>query len=113
MRKLLTLMALVVFGSTLSLAATFAGKLVDASCAEAQKGAACTPTATTTSFALESSGKMYKLDSTGNQKAAEAMKATTNSANRSQNEKATAEITATVNGTLSGDELKVDSIQVH
>jgi hypothetical protein len=113
MRKLLTLMALVVFGSTLALAATFTGRLVDASCAQAQKGAACTPTASTSSFALESSGKMYKLDSAGNQKAADAMKSTTNSANRAQNEKATAEVTATINGTLSGEELKVDSIQVH
>jgi hypothetical protein len=50
------------------------------------------------------------LDAAGNTKAAEAMKARENSADRAKN--ANREITATVQGTLSEDTIKVDSIEL-
>jgi hypothetical protein len=112
MRKAIRLTAFVAFVSALAYAETWTGKLVDASCAEQQKNAACTPTASTSSYALQSSGKLMKLDAEGNSKAAAALRENQNGANRAKDPKAPTEVTATVTGTMSGDEIKVESIQV-
>src|SRR5580698_9729662 len=58
MRRILTLGATALFVSALAFAETYSGKLVDASCAQQQQDAACTPTASTSAFALQVSGKL-------------------------------------------------------
>ena len=114
MRRILTLSAVVLFVSAMAFAETYTGKLVDARCAEQQKTASCSPTATTTAFAIQASGKMLKLDADGNKKAAAALKESGDSADRAKDPSAQdSQVTATVEGTLNGDELKVDTIEVH
>jgi hypothetical protein len=55
-----------------------------------------------------------KLDAEGNRKAAEALKDSNSSADRSKNPNAQdGQVTAKVEGTLNGDEIKVDKIEVH
>ena len=71
MRKATLLLASGVVFTTLAFAENFAGSLLDASCYDAQKNAsACAASSKTTSFALDVSGKIYKLDANGNSKAA-------------------------------------------
>ena len=112
MRRLVTLLA--VF-SALAIADSWSGKLADAKCAAEQKGAACHPTDATTAFVLSSAdGKMYKLDETGNKKAAEAVK---NRADRSKDPNAPAAtapspVNANISGSLEGDTIKVEAIAV-
>lgn len=114
MRRILTLGVSLLFVSALAFAETYSGKLVDASCAQQQKEAACTPTASTAAFAIQVSGKTLKLDADGNKKAAEALKASSSSADRAKDPNASdGQVMATVQGTLNGDEIKVESIQVH
>ena len=61
--------------SALALAASWQGRLVDATCYDQQKAAAtCDPTSSTTMFVLVASDKAYKLDDVGNSKAATALK---------------------------------------
>lgn len=113
MRSILTTTACVLLFAGLCLAETFNGKLIDASCANQQQTAtaACNPTSSTTAFALDVSGKMYRLDDTGNAKAAEALKSQANrESNPDSAEKAA--VTARVKGTLEGDIIKVETIQV-
>jgi hypothetical protein len=98
--------------SALALAETWTGKLIDASCADQQKNAACAPSASTSSFALQTAGKVLKLDAEGNKKASAALKESNSEANRAKDPNAPAEMTATVTGALSGEEIKVESIQV-
>ena len=119
MRKVCTLSAILVFASALAYAETWTGKLFDAGCVEQrkmeQKMEACSPTSVTASFAIQVSGKMLKLDEDGNRKAAEAWKEYNNSADRAKDpdaENAENEVMATVQGTLSGDEIKVEAIQI-
>jgi hypothetical protein len=95
-------------------AENWTGKLVDAACHDKsqqnpadskQKSdiAACEPTASTTSFAIQTAdGKVYKLDASGNAKASTAMKGNPGDKNP----------TATVSGTMEGQTVKVDSISV-
>ena len=110
MRRVFRLSAFLVVVSALAFAETFSGKLTDAACADQQKSEACAPTASTTAFAINASGKMLKLDAVGNTKAAEAMKNKENSADRSKSPNR--EISATVQGTLSEDTIKVESIEL-
>lgn len=113
MRRILTLGAALLFVSAMAFAETYTGKLVDARCAEQQKDAACSPTASTAAFAIQVSGKTLKLDAEGNKKAAAALKESTSSADRAKEPNATeSQVMATVQGTLNGDEIKVDSIEV-
>jgi hypothetical protein len=69
---------LLALASALSLtvyADDWTGNLVDAVCAQQQeKTIPCDATAATTVFALDVSGKIYKLDPVGNTKAAAALK---------------------------------------
>ena len=125
MRRFVTLLA--VF-SALALADNWSGKLADATCAAQQKAAACNPTEATTAFVLTASdGKMYKLDEAGNKKAADAMK---NRADRTKDPSPnapaapapngptpnaaaeSAAVNASVTGTLEGEVIKVEAIQV-
>jgi hypothetical protein len=118
MRRILTMCAAVAVFTTLALAESWTGKLVDASCADQQKGgdqqktATCDPTSATTTFALVASGKTFKLDDAGNAKAMEALKSR---ADRSANPNApqSTAITAKVSGTKDGDTgIKVEAIEV-
>ncbi len=99
---------------------TWSGKVVDAACKDqaaapapapsaqsAQPGGqvanACEPTASTVAFGIElSDGRVLKLDSAGNTKAAEAMK--TNAGKSS--------LQATVTGSLDGQTVKVETIEI-
>lgn len=113
MRSILTATACVALFAGLGLAETFTGRLVDASCAEQQQqsASACTPTASTTAYAIIVSGKMYTLDDNGNAKAAEALK---DRADRMSDPNATRKtaVIARVSGTLDGSTLKVEAIAV-
>ena len=94
-----------------ALAANYSGKLLDASCYDQQKKAdSCNATSSTTAFAIEVSGTVYKLGSAGNTKASAAIK---NRADRSDPSKPqSAEIVAKVDGAEKGGIISVESIEV-
>jgi hypothetical protein len=114
MKRMIILLSMT---STLCLAETWTGKLIDATCAEQGKNTspssaggqsprdvkACTPRESTTSFAIRTpDGQILKLDSTGNKLAADTFKA---------NSKGTkGEMVITVTGTMTGDTVQVDSV---
>ncbi|HTB14348.1 MAG TPA: hypothetical protein VK752_22415 [Bryobacteraceae bacterium] len=108
MRKIPSLLAVGSLFAMLSFGDNFSGKLVDANCYTQQKdSAACPATSATSTFALDVSGKLYTLDSTGNSKAATAMKTR---ANRTSD--ASKDVVATITGSQSGGTITVDSIDV-
>lgn len=116
MRRFLTIAAMAAVFSALALAETWTGRLVDATCMQNQQNqehnmAMCNPTSTTTSFALEVRGKTYDFDSAGNEKAQDALK---NRAERSKNpnEPTTAHVTAKVTGTMQGNTIQVETIDI-
>jgi hypothetical protein len=115
MRRILTLGAALLFVSPALFAETYSGVLVDARCASQQKDAACAPTASTAAFAMQvSGGKTFKLDADGNKKAAQALRDSNSSADRAKDPSASdTQVMATIEGTLNGDEIKVDAIEVH
>ena len=119
MKTIAKALSVLCLGSVLCLAETWSGKVIDAACkdqaaapaAPAAQGAqpstpaanACEPTASTVAFGIElSDGKVLKLDSTGNTKAAEAMK---NNAGKSS-------LQATVTGSMEGQTVKVETIDI-
>jgi hypothetical protein len=110
MRRFVTIIGFVAVFAALALADNFSGRLMDASCVQ-QKAAACQPSGTTTAFAIEHNGKVYKLDEAGNAKAVEAMK---NRADRAANPNATgnAGVTAKITGTAEGDTIKVETLEI-
>jgi hypothetical protein len=96
----------------LSFAGSWSGKLLDAGCYDQNKKAAeCSATTTTTVFALEATGKVFKLDDAGNSKAAAALK---NRADRSADpsKPQSKEVTAQVKGEENGGVIAVESIEV-
>jgi hypothetical protein len=97
--------------TTLALADSFTGKLLDAGCLDQQKApAGCQATSNTTAFALNISDKTYRFDDAGNQKAVRALR---NRADRSSDPTAVeGPINATITGTQDGAVLKVESIEV-
>ena len=111
MRRLLPILAISGVFAALALAESFSGTLLDSSCYDQQKKAsACYATPSTTSFALESSGMVYKLDRNGNTKAEAALKSR---ADRSKPGQApSAQITAKVSGTEKSGMITVESIDV-
>ncbi len=112
MRRILTLTALAAVFSALALAESWSGRLLDSSCYDQQKSAkTCDATSTTTAFAIDVSGKVYKFDDAGNAKAAEALKSR---ADRSTNPNAppSSQIMAKVTGEKDGDALKVESVEI-
>lgn len=119
MRKILTLLAFSTIFSTFALAADWSGALLDASCydqqnqqlKDMQKAAdACAATGQTTAFALHASGKVYKFDTAGNTKAAAAVKNRADRTNPAIPQSPM--ITAKVEGTESGESIKVETIEV-
>jgi hypothetical protein len=92
--------------AALGFAESFSGKLIDANCKAPadQKDEAlstCAPTRTTTVFAVQTpDGKIYKLDTSGNSKAIAAIKEDPGKTNVS------------VSGSLDGQTLKVESIEI-
>jgi hypothetical protein len=114
MKRTLTLLGALMFTAALSFAGTWMGRLLDANCATRQTNAACAPTSSTTAFAVDVNGKILKLDSDGNQKAAEAFKAYNSGAERTKEPNSQySPVTATIQGTMKGNQIKVDSIEVH
>lgn len=113
MQRTLTLIGLATIWTALAFGETFSGQLVDASCtaSKQQDQAACAPTSSTTVFAVNSGGKIYKLDNSGNSKAVDALK---NRADRSTNPNSmqTAPVIVKITGTADGDTLKVDTLEV-
>jgi hypothetical protein len=111
MRKILLPITLFGVFSMCALAANYSGKLLDASCYDQQKKAdSCDATGTTTAFAIEVSGTVYKLDSAGNSKASAAIK---NRADRTDPTKPQPkEIMAKVDGTEKGGIIAVESVDV-
>ena len=111
MRKILLPITLFGVFAMSAFAGSYSGKLLDASCYDQQKKAeSCGATSTTTAFALEVSGTVYKLDTAGNSKASDAIK---NRADRTDPTKPPAkEIMAKVEGTEKGGLISVDSIAV-
>lgn len=112
MRKLLALSGLLVAFSAMALAETYTGHLLDASCyAQSKMARNCEAKASTSQFALDASGKVYRLDEAGNAKAADAMKT---HADRSAdpNKPATGAVNAKVTATADGDTLKTEAVQV-
>ncbi|HEY4084821.1 MAG TPA: hypothetical protein VGM43_02730 [Bryobacteraceae bacterium] len=136
MKITLSAIALMAALSMASYAADFTGQLMDATCAEqghsGTPGAApaatpaspstsssttsstkssCNATTATTAFAIEANGKMYKLDSAGNTKAAAAIKGR---ADRSADptKAMSATYTAKVTGTDNSGTISVESIDI-
>ncbi len=110
MKRFMQIALILCATATLGLAETWTGKLIDANCktqastpANPETGAAssCTPTASTKDFAIQTAdGKVYKLDKSGNSKAAAARKS----------DPTKTEIT--VSGSLQGEMVKVDSLDL-
>jgi hypothetical protein len=104
-------------------AETFSGKLIDAACYENSQTSSrtatsadrsstgkldkeCAPTASTSNFAIQTSGKkVYKLDHAGNTKATEAMQS---GAIKPDND---GDVHVSVSGSKTGNSVKVDSIE--
>lgn len=82
---------------------TFTGTLYDEDCRAKDPDASCPPSPTTTSFGLMTpDGKFYKLDQESNMKVQSALKSRTS----------TDEGKVTIQGTLEGDTLKIESIEI-
>ena len=111
MRRFLSIAAVFGVFSVAALAESYTGKLVDASCVDQQKKASgCNATSTTTSFALDANGMVYKLDSAGNAKATAALK---NRADRVDPSKPQSkEVMAKIEGAEKGGTIAVTSIDV-
>jgi hypothetical protein len=111
MRRVLSLVAFSAVFSMLALAENWSGRLLDATCYSESRGAdACDATGTTAAFALSASGKVFKLDATGNSKAATALR---NRADRSDPAKPQAkQVMAKVEGTERGGTIAVTAIEV-
>lgn len=111
MKPVIRIGTLFAMAACFCLAETWTGKLVDASCMDqqskqesnSQKKDVCPATASTTAFdILLSDGQLLRLDSTGNAKAAAAMK----------NVNADQPVQATVSGDLQGHVVTVETISV-
>ncbi|MBZ5604091.1 MAG: hypothetical protein LAO79_17465 [Acidobacteriia bacterium] len=109
MKSILILgLGLGMMGASLCLAESWNGKLLDAACLERQAGSqekpdACGPSRMTTMFVVQiQDGRMLRLDSTGNAKAAEMM----------HNATGPRSVTVTVTGTQNGRTLRVETIEL-
>ncbi len=112
MQRILSLLAFAVVFSTLALAESWSGRLIDASCYSQQKKAdGCDAMSTTTAFALEVSGKVYKLDAAGNSKASTALKSRADRA-ADPNKPQSTQVMAKVDGTEKGGTIAVENVDV-
>lgn len=90
--------------ATAAASQSWIGTLVDATCRAADPAGKCEISPTTKSFGLMSSdGKYYKLDSTGSSQVEQALK---------QAKTSTGSLTATVTGSLQGDQITVSSVKI-
>jgi hypothetical protein len=108
--------ALTAICAGIACAESWSGRLLDASCVDQQKSASCDPTTTTVAFAINVSGKVYKLDDAGNAKAVEALKAK-GATSKDPNQPASSgaagtAISAKVSGAMEGEVIKVEAIQL-
>jgi hypothetical protein len=114
MKRTLTLLGVLMFTTALAFAGSWTGRLLDANCATRQANATCAPTSSTTAFAVDVNGKILKLDAEGNKKAAEAFKTYNNGAERTKEPNSqNSSVSGTVQGTMKGNQIKVDSIDLH
>lgn len=112
MRRVMTLVAFVAAFSVFAFAEDFKGRLVDASCTDAQQLEKCQPGASTTAYAIEIGGKIYKFDDAGNAKVSEALKSRADrSANPNEAAKPT-QINVKVTGAKEGDVIKAETVEV-
>jgi hypothetical protein len=96
--------------AALALAENYNGRLLDATCIEQAKSKVCDPTSTSTQFALNVEGKIFRLDDAGNAKAVEALKSR---ADRQKDPGPPVNtITAKVEGTKEAEVLRVEKIEV-
>jgi len=116
MRSIVKIVALLAICAAFASAESWSGRLLDANCVDQQKTASCDPTTATVAFAINVSGKTYKLDDAGNAKAVEAMKTHGHSSKEGAAPAApgaaSTAITAKVSGALDGEVVKVESIQI-
>jgi hypothetical protein len=115
MRKIYALSGLLFFASALTSAEMWTGQLLDANCvrqhSEIQKYEECTPADGTSSFVLQTSGRMLKLDANGDKKAVEAWREYMSSADRKGDPDAKSRaMTAVIQGTVAEDHINVDTI---
>ena len=100
--------------ATTALADDWTGKLIDATCSEQQqheKTVSCDATAQTTVFALDVTGKIYKLDAGGNLKAATALKYRASPPDPSDKPKPESrEVKAKITGTEAAGTIVVETI---
>jgi len=111
MKQFISLIGLATLFSMLAFAGSWSGKLLDAACYDqSKKTSECSATAATTAFALDATGKVFKLDAEGNSKAAAALR---NRADRSDPSKPQSkEVTAKVKGEEKDGIIEVESIEV-
>jgi hypothetical protein len=112
MKKMLSILALSMGLSMAAHAEDWTGKLIDATCndqRDKEKTVSCDATSQTTAFALDVSGKIFKLDAGGNTKAAVALKYRANSPSDPAKPKP-AGLQANVTGTEAGGMILVESI---
>jgi hypothetical protein len=115
MRRIVTLAGSAVLFAALALAESWTGRLVDSNCMDQQtdqqkSATACMATSSTTTFAIDVNGKVYRLDDGGNAKAARALK---DRADRTDpNGPPSPAVIAKVSGTREGDIVKVEAIEV-
>lgn len=114
MRLIIVVSAVLMLFAAVSMAETFTGKLVDASCASQQQSVnGCTPTSSTTHFAITvKAGKVYRLNDDGNAKASQALKSRADRMADPSAPQVSRDVTARVTGTLEGEIIKVESIEV-
>lgn len=115
MRRFLILTTFLGVFAALGLAETYMGNLIDASCLDKPNPtvATCQPSSSTTAFALvDNTQKVYKLDQTGNTKAADALK---NRADRAADPNATGKVDvveAKITGTMNAGIVAVETIEI-
>jgi hypothetical protein len=115
MRRLLIITAFFGLFAALGLAETYSGKLIDASCLSQAKPtlATCQPSSSTTAFALvDDTQKVYKLDEKGNAKAAAALKGRADRSADPNASKAGDVIVAKITGTMNGNIITVEAVEV-
>jgi len=109
-------MLFLLHSATIQPADVWIGQLFDANCAdthqELQRYDDCVPGAQTAAFSLQVSGRMLKLDAGGNRKAVQAWKNYMQETRPIDPDIETKAVTAIVEGTVNGDEIKVGSIEL-
>jgi hypothetical protein len=112
MKMTLRLLALMTGLSMAAFAEDWTGKLIDATCNDQraqEKTVSCDANAATSVFALNVAGKIYKLDPTGNSKAAAALKYRVGAPSAPQ-PVPVSEVRATVTGTEAGGMIMVEKV---